>query len=96
MGWDSRSADKSLAPKSSQFSLTRPTINPRIHLNPAEWPVFLLAFDPGFTHALLLDAGRMVAAGPIADALTAASLSRCFGLSLTLERRGGRWLAWSP
>lgn len=51
---------------------------------------------PGFTHALLLDAGRIVAAGPIADALTAASLSRCFGLPLALERRDGRWLAWSP
>ena len=51
---------------------------------------------PGFTHALLLDAGRIVAAGPIDSALTAATLSRCFGLRLALERRAGRWLAWSP
>ncbi len=50
---------------------------------------------PGITHALILAEGRIVAAGPADDTLTADALSRAFGLPLTLERRGGRWLAWS-
>ena len=49
---------------------------------------------PGATHALLLAGGRIVAAGPIGEALTADMLSCCFGLPLALERRNGRWLAW--
>lgn len=48
----------------------------------------------GFTHVLLLANGRIAARGPIADALTADNLSRCFGLPLTLTRQGGRWAAW--
>ena len=47
----------------------------------------------GFTHALLLGAGRVVGAGPIDDVLTAEALSSCFGLELELDRRGGRWSA---
>ncbi len=50
---------------------------------------------PGFTHALLLREGRVLAAGPLEETLTADALSACFGLSLTLERRGLRWSAWS-
>lgn len=49
---------------------------------------------PGFTHALLLGAGRVVAAGPVASTLTAAHLSACFGRPLHLEHRHGRWWAW--
>ena len=49
---------------------------------------------PAFTHALLLAAGRVHAAGAIEDVLTSERLSSCFGVPLTLERRGGRWLAW--
>ena len=49
----------------------------------------------GFTHALLLEGGRVRAAGPIDETLTAESLSACFGVRLELERRNGRWLAWS-
>ncbi len=50
----------------------------------------------GATHALLLAAGRAVAQGPIGTALTSASLSECFGMNLTLERRGdSRFTAWS-
>ena len=45
---------------------------------------------PGTSHAILLRAGRVVAAGPIAQALTDESLSACFGLELRLERAGGR------
>ncbi len=48
---------------------------------------------PGFTHALLLRAGAVVAAGPIDEALTEATLSDAFGLPLVLERREGRWSA---
>ena len=50
---------------------------------------------PGFTHVLLLRAGRIVTAGPIDDVLTADRLSDCFGLPLRLERRGSRWTAWA-
>lgn len=45
------------------------------------------------THALLLRGGRAVAAGPAAAALTAASLSRCFGVPVAVTRAGGRLLA---
>ncbi|MFN2556836.1 MAG: ABC transporter ATP-binding protein [Nitriliruptorales bacterium] len=47
----------------------------------------------GFTHALLLRAGRMLEAGPIDDVLTSTSLSACFGLPITLGRHDGRYLA---
>lgn len=47
----------------------------------------------GFTHALLLRAGRVVAAGPILDVLDSDSLSDAFGLPLVLERCGGRYTA---
>lgn len=50
----------------------------------------------GMTHALLLRNGRVVAGGPLEEALTAESLSECFGLELVLERRGdGRLSAWA-
>jgi len=50
----------------------------------------------GMTHALLLREGQVVAKGPIARALTAATLSECFGLDLVLERRGdGRLTAFA-
>jgi iron complex transport system ATP-binding protein len=47
----------------------------------------------GFTHALLLRDGRIVAAGPIASVLTAPALSEVFGLALDLDRRDGRYAA---
>lgn len=51
---------------------------------------------PSTTHALLLRAGRTLAAGPIHEALRAETLSECFGLPLTLERRpSGRYAAFS-
>jgi iron complex transport system ATP-binding protein len=50
----------------------------------------------GTTHALLLRAGRAVAQGALETALTSDNLSRCFGVSLTLERRPeGRFTAWA-
>ena len=48
---------------------------------------------PGFTHVLLLRGGRVVAAGPMAEAMTSASLSETFGIPLVLDERGGRHAA---
>ncbi|THV34617.1 ABC transporter ATP-binding protein [Glycomyces buryatensis] len=48
---------------------------------------------PGFTHALVLSAGAVVAAGPIEEALTSESLSKAFGLPLTLTANGNRYTA---
>jgi iron complex transport system ATP-binding protein len=45
----------------------------------------------GFTHALLLRHGQVLAQGPLTDVLTAESLSACFNLPLELEHRNGRW-----
>ena len=48
---------------------------------------------PGFTHVLMLREGRLVAAGPIEQTLTAANLSATFGLPLQLEHTDGRYSA---
>ncbi|SCL20935.1 iron complex transport system ATP-binding protein [Micromonospora rhizosphaerae] len=48
---------------------------------------------PGFTHALLLRDGGVVAQGVLADTLTADNLSKTFGLPLVVERSGERWTA---
>jgi iron complex transport system ATP-binding protein len=48
---------------------------------------------PGFTHALLLKQGRIVAAGPITEALTAQTLSDTFDLALSLDHSDGRYFA---
>jgi len=45
----------------------------------------------GYTHALLLRAGRVFAAGPLADVLTPANLSQTFGVPLGVYRYGDRW-----
>jgi iron complex transport system ATP-binding protein len=50
---------------------------------------------PGYDHVLLLRDGRVTAAGPIDDVLTSEALSDCFGIEVTLERRGDRWSAFS-
>jgi iron complex transport system ATP-binding protein len=47
----------------------------------------------GFTHALLLRAGRVVASGTLQEAMTAQTLSETFGLPLQLEYRDGRFAA---
>ena len=47
----------------------------------------------GITHAMLLRDGRVVAAGPIAETLTAENMSDTFGLALEIEQRDGRWSA---
>ena len=48
---------------------------------------------PGFTHALLLRGGQVVAAGPLDEALTARSLSATFGVPLQLLHGAGRYTA---
>ena len=46
---------------------------------------------PATTHALLLRAGRVVAAGSVRSVLTSRGVSACFGAPLRLRRRGGRY-----
>jgi iron complex transport system ATP-binding protein len=48
---------------------------------------------PGFTHALLLRGGTVMASGPLDETLTSAALSKCFDTPVTLERRAGRFIA---
>jgi iron complex transport system ATP-binding protein len=48
---------------------------------------------PGFTHAMLMRRGTVLAAGPVEQVLTARNLSRCFGVPLIVERRASRWMA---
>ncbi len=48
---------------------------------------------PGFGSALVLAGGRVVAAGPIGEALTDASLTAAYGIPLRVERDAGRWTA---
>lgn len=48
---------------------------------------------PGFTHALLLSAGRIVTAGLLGEALTAENLSSAFGLEIEVAESDGRFSA---
>jgi len=70
----------------------------RLATDPQSPPTVLVTHHPeevpvGTTHALLLSRGRVVAAGPVADVLTAAELSRAFGLPLVVDQRDGRFTA---
>ena len=47
----------------------------------------------GFDQALILQAGRVLAGGPIAGVLNSAYLSTAFGLSLEVDARAGRFAA---
>ncbi|GAA2576374.1 MULTISPECIES: ABC transporter ATP-binding protein [Microbacterium] len=47
----------------------------------------------GFTHVLLLRAGAVVAAGPIAETLTAENLSETFGMPIVVTEADGRYAA---
>jgi len=49
----------------------------------------------GITHALLLNKGVAVAAGPIGESLTSQSLSTTYEMSLKLRFEDGRWSARS-
>lgn len=48
---------------------------------------------PGFTHALMLREGRVVAQGTMAEVMTAANLTATFGMSLQLSHEDGRYAA---
>jgi len=48
---------------------------------------------PGFTHALMLREGRVVAAGPLPEVMTRSVLSETFGMSLVLREEDGRYSA---
>ena len=48
---------------------------------------------PGFTHALLMRRGRVVAAGPLEHVMTEEILSDTFGMPLVLQHQDGRWAA---
>jgi iron complex transport system ATP-binding protein len=48
---------------------------------------------PGFTHALLLREGAVVAAGPLEEALTDEIVSATFGMPIRLTREDDRWSA---
>jgi iron complex transport system ATP-binding protein len=47
----------------------------------------------GFTHAMLLAKGKVVAAGPIGEMVNAGMLSETFGLSLEVTTSNGRYAA---
>ncbi|KQP55475.1 ABC transporter ATP-binding protein [Agreia sp. Leaf283] len=47
----------------------------------------------GFTNVLLVSGGRIVAAGPLAEVLTAENLETTFGLPITLTETDGRYSA---
>jgi iron complex transport system ATP-binding protein len=48
---------------------------------------------PGFTHALLLRDGAVMAQGLLDDVLTADNLTKTFGLPLLVDRHGERYTA---
>jgi iron complex transport system ATP-binding protein len=48
---------------------------------------------PGFTHALLLREGSVVAQGLLPDVITGDNLSKAFGLPLVVDRTAGRYTA---
>ncbi|HZD67104.1 MAG TPA: ATP-binding cassette domain-containing protein [Acidimicrobiales bacterium] len=47
----------------------------------------------GTTHAALMAGGRLLAAGPVDEALTTARVSACFGLPVAVHHQDGRWWA---
>lgn len=48
---------------------------------------------PGFTHLMLLSGGKVTAAGPLAETLTAENLEATFGLPFELSESQGRYSA---
>lgn len=66
--------------------------------DPATPPLVLVThhvdeIPEGFTHALVLAEGRVIAQGAIADVITGPVLRAAFGLDLDVEHRDGRWAA---
>ncbi len=48
---------------------------------------------PGFTHALMLRGGRVVASGPLEYVMTEENVSETFGMPILLEHNDDRWSA---
>jgi iron complex transport system ATP-binding protein len=48
----------------------------------------------GYSHALLLREGAVVASGLLDDVLTDENLSTTFDLPLSVQKRRGRYTAW--
>jgi iron complex transport system ATP-binding protein len=48
---------------------------------------------PGFTHAMLMRDGKVVAAGALADVVTEDNLSQTFSIPLEVQQIGNRWTA---
>jgi len=72
----------------------------RLCLDPASPTIVLVThhleeIPQGITHALLLNHGRVVAAGPISMTLTSANLTEAYEMPLTVLDEGGRWSARS-
>lgn len=70
----------------------------RLAADPSSPPIVFVTHHveevpPSFTHALLLRAGTVVSAGPLSSTLSAANLTRCFDLPVTLAVEEGRWAA---
>lgn len=73
----------------------------RLAGDPAAPPMVIVShhvdeIPPHMTHVLMLREGSVLTAGPIADQLTSARLSECFGIGLQLHRAAnGRFSAWA-
>jgi iron complex transport system ATP-binding protein len=65
--------------------------------NDAQSPAIVLVshhveeIPPGFTHALMLREGQVVAQGPMVEVMTAANLTQTFAMSLQLTFEDGRY-----
>jgi iron complex transport system ATP-binding protein len=67
----------------------------RDHFAPAQVLVthHVEEIPPGYSHALVLREGRVLAAGPTPEVLTDPVLSEAFGLPLQVQRENGRYSA---
>ena len=66
--------------------------------DPSRPPVVLVTHHleevpPGFTHALVLQDGRVLASGPMHEAVTSEVLSGAFGVPLDVREENGRYAA---
>lgn len=71
------------------------SVNNLAHLRP-ELPIILVThhveeITPAFTHSLILKGGKVVAEGPMKQALTSAQLSKAFSTSIKLQKSRGRY-----
>jgi iron complex transport system ATP-binding protein len=66
--------------------------------DPAVPPLILVThhleeIPPGVTHAALLRDARLMAAGPVPEVLTGATVSDAFGVTVAVTHQDGRWAA---